>query len=248
MSSLKTWWCLVALFSGVAAGCLDEPTGPTLVGGGRRALFIGNSYLYTMDIPGLVQALADSAGGDSIAVATVAFPDFALIDHWREGTARREIAKGGWEWVILQQGPSSVGTNRDSLRIWSKLFADFMTEGTPALFSAWPSSSRRGDFANAIESYRLAAVAVDGLFLPVASAWLAAWRFDANMQLYQDGLHPSAEGAYLSAATVYGALLGQSPLDLPDGVRTRGGLTVIIEPARAQLLRQAAAEALAQLR
>jgi len=227
------------------AGCLSASApGPRLIGEGRRALFIGNSYLYAMDIPGIVQALADSAKGDQIAVETVAGPDMALIDHWFEGTARREIAKGGWEWVIMQQGPSSVEVNRDSLRLVAKLFADVMTGGTPALFSAWPAEQRRQDFDRAIESYRLAAADVSGAYLPVAAAWLAAWQRDPSLNLYADGLHPSAAGAYLSALVVYGRLLGKSPLALPNGVRTRLGRELIINPTVAQLLREAAAEAL----
>src|SRR6476646_1101634 len=105
-----------------AAGCLSA-TAPTLIGDGRPILFIGNSYTYVNDLPGIVQALADSAGGEKIAVETVAEPDFALVDHWARGTAQREISKGGWAFVVLQQGPSSVGVNRDTLRLATKLFA-----------------------------------------------------------------------------------------------------------------------------
>ena len=88
---------------GFSLACLNSGgTGPKLVGEGRRVLFIGNSYLYLQDIPGIVQALADSAHGDKLAVETVAGPDMALVDHWFTGEARSEISKGGWEWVVLQ--------------------------------------------------------------------------------------------------------------------------------------------------
>src|SRR5262245_28146207 len=172
-----------------------------LSGEGRRVLFIGNSYLYTQDIPGIVQALADSAKGDRLAVQTVAGPDMALIDHWSAGDARREIAKGGWEWVVLQQGPSSVDVNRDTLRLAVKLFAGEMgrVNARPALFSAWPTEARRQDFERAIESYALASADVNGVFMPVAAAWLSAWKRNPSLQLYADGLHPSLAGAYLSA-------------------------------------------------
>jgi hypothetical protein len=237
---------MCAMFAATAlASCLSAGVaGPQLIGEGRRALFIGNSYLYSMDIPGLVQAFADSAKGDQIAVETVAGPDLALIDHWDEGTARGEILKGGWEWVIMQQGPSSTELNRDTLRRAAKLFADVMTGGTPALFSAWPTQPRRADFERAIESYRLAAADVNGALLPVAAAWLAAWQRNPSLTLYADGVHPSAEGAYLSAIVVYGALLGKPVLELPNGVRTRGNRVLILDPAVAQLLREAANEAL----
>jgi len=177
----------------------------------------GNSYLYFNDIPGIAQALADSAKGDKLAVETIAAPDVALVDHLADGAARNEIAKGGWEWVVLQQGPSSVEVNRDTLRLATKLFSPGIAavKARPALFSAWPSAARIQDFDRAIESYRLAAADVDGLLLPVAAAWLAAWKRDSSISLYADGLHPSASGAYLSALVVYSTLLGKSPIGLP---------------------------------
>ena len=217
----------------------------TLSGEGRRALFIGNSYLYTQDIPGIVQALADSAKGDQIAVQTIAGPDMALIDHWNGGDARREIAKSGWEWVVLQQGPSSVEVNRDTLRLATKLFASEMARvgAHPALFSAWPSESRKQDFDRAIDSYTVAAADVNGLLLPVAAAWLAAWRRNPSLQLYVDGLHPSVAGAYLSGLVVYSRLLGKTPVGLPSTLRLRSGRLLTVDRETAALLQDAAAEA-----
>ena len=229
----------------IASACLDTvPTDPEPIGEGRRALFIGNSYLYTQDIPGIVQALADSAGGDQIAVATVAGPDLALIDHWKLGAAREAIAQGGWEWVILQQGPSSVEVNRDSLRLVSRLFAGDITQAgaQPALFSAWPTSDRRQDFPRAIESYTLAAADVNGLLLPVASAWLAAWARDPSLGLYADRLHASPAGAYLASLVIYSRLLGKTPIGLPARLRLRSGETIAISTQVAAVLQAAAAE------
>lgn len=229
----------------IASACLGTgPTDPQPIGEGRRALFIGNSYLYTQDIPGIVQALADSAGGDQIAVATVAGPNLALIDHWNLGTARQTIAQGGWEWVILQQGPSSVAINRDSLRLVSQLFAgDIRQAGAqPALFSAWPASDRTQDFPRAIESYTLAAADVNGLLLPVASAWLATWARDPAVGLYADGLHASPAGAYLSALVIYSRLLGKTPIGLPARLQLRSGGTIAISSQLAAVLQAAAAE------
>jgi hypothetical protein len=234
---------LFAVFSGCLGG--DTVSGPQLDGEGRRVLFIGNSYLYFEDIPGIVQALADSAGGDKLAVETIAAPDFALIDHWNTVTARAEIAKGGWEWVVLQQGPSSVEVNRDTLRLATKLFAAEIAKvnAKPALFSAWPSQPRRQDFDRAIESYALAAADVDGILLPVAAAWLAAWEREPAIELYADGLHASPEGAYLSALVIYARLLGKSPVGLPPRLRLRSGEIIAIDAQRAALLQSAAAEA-----
>jgi len=177
-------------------------------------------------------------------VMTIVGPNYALIDHWKEGTARSQIGEHAFEWVVLQQGPSSVEINRDSLRLVTKLFADEMTKAgnaTPALFSAWPGEDRRQDFTSAIESYTLAAADVNGVLLPVASGWLAAWDRVSTLQLYADGLHPSDEGAYLAALVIYATLLGQSPVGLPATVRTHAGVTIAIDPTTAAALQDAAA-------
>ena len=240
---LSRWSALFLL--GACLGDLEGAglTEPQLIGEGRRALFIGNSYTYFADIPGIVQAMADSAGGDRIAIETVAGPDMALIDHWRAGTATREIAEGGWEWVILQQGPSSVQVNRDSLRLLTQMFgAEIAKVGAkPALFSAWPSASRPQDFDRAIESYVLAAGDVGGILLPVAASWKKAWEGNASIQMYADGLHPSHNGAYLAAATIYSKLLNRTPQGLPFTLRTRTGVLISVTPSIGGILQSAAA-------
>jgi hypothetical protein len=232
------------------AACLSSAiSGPQLSGSGTPVLFIGNSLTYVNDLPGIVQALADSAGGPAIAVETVAFPDYALIDHWNEGSAaghaRAEIAKGGWKFVVLQQGPSSTEVNRDTLRLATRMFAQEMSKfgATAALLSAWPTVDRRQDFPRAIESYTLAAGDVNGVLLPVAAAWLAAWRRDSTLALYSDGLHPSIDGSYLSALAIYAVLEHRTPMGLPSRLRLRSGAAVFVDQKIAGILQAAAAEA-----
>jgi hypothetical protein len=245
---MRTWRAIIwlgAVF--VLAACAGSgTTEPKLIGEGRRVLFVGNSYLYTLDVPGLVQALADSAG-EKIAIMSVVGPDMALIDHVAVGVAITQIRKGGWEWVVLQQGPSAAELNRDTLRLATKILADEMAKvgAMPALFSAWPQQHRRVDFPRAIESYQLAAQDVSGIFLPVAYAWLTAWESDAAIELYADGLHPSAAGAYLAALVIYGRLLNKTPIGLPARVQLRSGGVLSVPPAVATMLQQSAAAALA---
>jgi len=230
-----------------AAGCLgarSSPTGPRLVGEGRRILFVGNSLTYVNDLPGMLQALADSAGGDQLAVETVAGPDFALVDHWKEGTAVHEIAEGGWELVVLQQGPSSVAVNRDSLRLFTGRFATEIAKvnARPALYSVWPTLARQQDFPRAIESYTLAAADVNAVLLPVASAWLAAWERKPTLELYgPDGFHPTLTGTYLAALVMYAKILNKSPVGLPARFHLRSGPTIAIDPQTARLLQEVAA-------
>lgn len=243
---------VLALVSALALGCSSAPSGPgvpALVGEGRRMLFVGNSLTYWNDLPLIVQALADSAGGASLAVMMVAFPDFNLDDHRARGTAERAIALGGWEVVVLQQGPSSLPENRAQLRASVGVLSGEIraVSATPALYSVWPQSSRRADFDAAIESYRLAAQDVSGLLFPVAAAWLAAWERDPALALYSpDGLHPSTAGSYLAALVMYGVLYDRSPVGLPARVRLASGAELGVSAAVSAVLQEAAAAVLAR--
>jgi hypothetical protein len=207
--------------------------------GARRLLFIGNSYLYTQNIPAVVAAFA-KAGGEEVIVRSVTGPDMGLYDHLQSGAAVSTVQRNRWGFVILQQGPSSVSYNRDSLVAATRIFDALIrrSSGKTALFSSWPSQSRQQDFARAIESYQLAAADVNGIYLPVAPAWLIAWQMDPSLQLYSDGLHPSAAGAYLSAMVVYATIFQKTPRGLPNEV---AGL--VLDLPTATILQSAAAQA-----
>jgi hypothetical protein len=212
---------------------------------GRPILFVGNSLTYVNDLPGILQAMADSAGGAKLAVATVAFPDYALEDHWAQGSAVKAIKGGGWEYVIMQQGSSALPDSRINLRQWTKNFAAEIRKvsAQPGLYMVWPQSDRQFDFQDVITSYTLAASDVNGTLFPVGSAWLAAWKRDPSIALYSpDGLHPSIAGSYLAAAVMYAKLYGKSPVGLPAGLRLHSGATVSIDRNLAALLQAAAAE------
>lgn len=237
---------LALIISLLGVGCTlgSVPTDVPVLGTGTKVLFIGNSYLYFNDIPGMVQAIADSANGEEIAFAIIASPNLALIDHWKNGNARQTVRADDWTWVILQQGPSSVDLNRDTLRIAAKLFADevAVVKGKTALFSAWPAADRAQDFDRAIESYALAAADVNGTLLPVAAAWVSTMKKNPSIQLYADGLHPSVEGAYLSSLVLYAKIIGKDPRSAVTTFRTSTGRLVVITPAVANVLKAAAAE------
>ncbi len=230
---------LVALGCGAGAGPL-APLAP----GGHHVLFIGNSLTYVNDLPGTLSALAASAG-DTIRVSTVAKPDFALIDHLNGGSdALEAIRVGGWEYVVLQQGSSSLPANRDSLVLWTKMFDPYIRAvgATPALYMVWPTADRREFFDAVRASYLEAAQAVHGAFWPAGAAWVAAWSRDSTLPLYAgDGLHPSPMGTYLAALVMYERITGHDARRLP-GQAVVQGRTLAASEATVRLLQEAAHE------
>ena len=219
-----------------------------LPAGGTHVLFIGNSLTYVNDLPSTVAGLA-SAGGDTVRTSQVTFANYALVDHVADGTALSAIRLGGWHYVVLQQGPSSVQMNRDSLILMTQYFDSYIRSAgaRTALYSVWPAISNFSTFSRAIESYRLAAAAVNGVYLPAGAAWLAAWAKDSTLQLYgADGLHPSELGTYLSALVMYERFTGKDARQLPAQAVVAGRTLVAVQAATVRLLQAAAHETNAQ--
>src|SRR5262245_4313860 len=106
----------VLLLAIASLGCGNAPSAPDASGGpttgappaaGARVLFVGNSLTEGNGLAQMVRTLASQAG-EPIAVEAITFGGYALEDHWNEGSARRAIARGGWRFVVLRQGPSSL--------------------------------------------------------------------------------------------------------------------------------------------
>jgi hypothetical protein len=231
----------------VSVGCGDAPVKPP--GGPSpqpvRVLFVGNSLTQVNDLPAMVEALSRAAGDDPpLDAGSVAFGGFALEDHLAEGSAARAIAEGGWDVVVLQQGPSALPASRENLIEFSGRFATLIRAAgaRPALYGVWPSQDRIFDLDACIESYRLAAVAVDGTSLPAGAAWKAAWARAPALPLYgTDGFHPSALGTYLAALVIYSRLMNRSPIGLPGELDVAGSRLSIPQDQRAVVQAAAAA-------
>ena len=242
----------VALLAALGCTIADPPTGegqpPELEpvrppAGTISVLFVGNSLTYSNDLPGMVERLLAGADLGPVAVTSYSFPNFGLQDHWVNPLTMSAVA-GGWDFVILQQGPSAT-QGRPSLLDYSVRFADEIRDagGTPGLYMVWPASSRDFDFDGVSDSYATAAELVDGLLFPAGEAWRAAWRKDASLQLYSgDGFHPSVVGSYLAALVIYEQLSGHDLADLP--LTTPADLGLFTTDAQTvRLLHDAAAEA-----
>jgi hypothetical protein len=126
-----------------------------------RVLFIGNSLTFANNLPAMVTAIGQQQGV-TIQCETVAFPDYSLDDHVQRGDAVRAIARGGWSFVVLQQGPSALPESRVQLRASAKTLGQAVrrTGARTAMYMVWPSAARSADFDRVSESYAIAATDV----------------------------------------------------------------------------------------
>lgn len=214
------------------------------LGASAKVLFIGNSLTYSNDMPDMLAALADSAGLD-LQVDAITEPGAALEDHFRARSAHGAIATGGYQLVILQQGPSSLPESQAHLLEWTTRYNTRIRAGgaKPALYMVWPDISRLSFFNAVHASYSNAALAVGGMFIPAGESWRIAWATDPELPLYAaDQFHPSPLGSYAAALTIFCALYQQNPLGLTARLSLPTG-TVQIDPAQAGAVQRAAWQA-----
>jgi hypothetical protein len=150
---------LLLLSAGCAGGNASLDPRPA---GGYHVLFIGNSLTYVNDLPGTVAALASSVD-DTIRVESVTRPNFALIDHVNGmSDAVEVIGRGDWDYVVLQQGPTTQQIGRDTLILAVRLLDPEIRAagGRPATLMVWPPSGNRAAFDQVLASYRQAADSV----------------------------------------------------------------------------------------
>ena len=165
-----------------------------------------------------------------------------LEDHWNRGS-REGISRGSWDYIVLQQGPSSLPESRVDLRKWSIEWANEVRRAgaKPALYMVWPYQGQKDGFTLVSRSYREAAAASESQILPAGEAWAEALRADPRLSLYQsDHLHPTEAGTYL-ASLVIAHRLGRVRLEsVPESLRLVGGRNVSIPTPIAKRLREAA--------
>ena len=171
-------------------------------------LFIGNSLTYANDLPNLVKTYATARAKD-ISVTTIAKGNYALIDHWVDGDIQKHIKSGDYDFVIVQQGPSSQTYGRGLLiEYGGKISALCKANNTKlAYYMVWPSLTYYATFDGVIYSYTRAADINNDILCPVGSVWKSYFDQTNDFSYYgQDGFHPSLLGSTIAAQIIYESL------------------------------------------
>lgn len=173
-----------------------------------KLLFIGNSLTYTNDLPNLVKDYAQSKG-KSISVKSVAYGNYALIDHWEDGEIQTLIETQSYNYVIVQQGPSSQAFGKALLLEYGEKISDLCRENYTnlAFYMVWPSITYYDTFQGVIDNYRLVATLNNDILCPVGEVWKSHFDTTNDFSYYgSDGFHPSLEGSQVAAQVIYEAL------------------------------------------
>jgi hypothetical protein len=219
-----------------------------------RALFLGNSYTASNNLPQMISRIAH-AMGDSLYYTANTPGGYTFSGHCTNATSLSMIAAGPWDYVILQeqsQIPSLSDAEVDSLcfpfarRLDSLIrVQDSCTE--TMFFMTW--GRKNGDASNCAvwppvctfegmqerlrKSYLQMGADHHASVAPVGMAWAAVRQMVPSFDLWSpDESHPSLHGSYLTACVFYTMLFHKST----EACTYTAGLT----PADALLLQQVA--------
>ena len=191
--------------------------------GPMRVLFIGNSYTYCNDLPGVLIRLAAAADPPlAVEAEHVTKGGWSLQQHWADGIAIEEIRRGGWDVVVLQDkstgpvdwpGPVSMKAHA------RKFHAEIEKIGARTVFyMTWARQHKPEMIEPLAACYGEIAEELGAVAAPVGRAWQRALAQRPGLVLHvADRSHPNQLGSYLAACVFYATLTGRDPRGLPNG-------------------------------
>lgn len=219
--------CMILL---TALGCsptinCDNPQDAAMC---TRILFIGNSFTFENDLPGMFTKLANS-GGQPVVTGMAAQGGWTLADHVNTSETMNQISGSKWDYVVLQEQseiPAFEQSREASMYPAARtLVRQIAAVGArPIFFMTW--AHQNGLPENNLQDYKTMQFQIDIGYMgiaqelsawvaPVGYAWLLAEGQNPQLDLWQeDGSHPSVQGTYLAACVFYAVIFRQSPVGL----------------------------------
>ena len=191
----------------------------------KSVLFIGNSYTYVNDLPGLLASVAQSAG-DSVIYDSNCIGGYTFQLHSTNATTLQKIAQGNFNYVVLQeqsQLPSfPISQVQSSVYPYARTLDSLITIANPCtetvFYMTW--GRKNGDASNCANwpplctysgmdsllrmRYEYMANTNNAFVSPVGAVWRHIRNNYPGIELYNaDESHPSIAGSYAAACTFY---------------------------------------------
>ncbi len=219
---------LIALSATFCAGAKKQADEDSV-----RILFIGNSFTYHNNMPDMVRDIATTQKL-KYSCSRIVKGGQRLSGHLKDPVLTETLAKGGWDYVIIQEqssdpaGPTSLV--REKVYPAAHTLDSLVHAGSPdakvIFFMTWGhkygsifnvrnndhsyplSDSYEGMQERLKTSYLEMAYDNNAWCAPVGMAWKVAKEQMPNLWLYnQDSYHPSKAGSYLAANVIFTTIL-----------------------------------------
>jgi hypothetical protein len=211
-----------------------------------RVLFIGNSHTYYHDMPQMIAALAQAAGqGNRLSVEMCTGHAVNLKWHWHNRPTRDLIAKGGWDYVVLQERSGGPLQDEASMLEYARLLdAEIKTIGARTVFyMTWAQQDRPDTQRIVTAAYEQITRELGAILAPVGSAWENALQADSGFGLHgRDRRHANPAGSYLAACVFFAVFFNISPEGLPGHLTFNDKVLVDITADSAFFLQRIAFE------
>lgn len=218
-------------------------------------LFLGNSYIYTNNLPGMLKKIAISDAGNPkrFIVDSYTMGGATLKNLWEKKEARNLLGARHWDYVVLQEQslwamyPDRIKETFSSVYNWNQEILKF--SGKPLLFATWARQSDSAWYTNTEYAFLQSSNYMQYMLdyytnnlgkslnigvIQVGDYWAYAQSEYPDLSLYAlDGSHPSPAGSYLTALVFY-RFFAQRSLDSVTYAPPS------LSPAQATLLRKIA--------
>lgn len=215
------------------AGTKDGAIGNAGDASPLHVLFIGDSYTYVNDLPGMLTSIAATSGTTPLITTDELVQGGSTLEMLWEAGAPEKIQQGPWTQVVLQGQSlepltSLPGNDQSTFQTYAKQFGDLIVAAgaQPALLDTWARAPgdaiygpyALGDFACPAEMQdeltiayaKAATLEPKGLLVCAGEAFEEAIAQHPDIVLQQsDFSHPTVAGTYLAASTLYVALTGK---------------------------------------
>jgi TPR repeat protein len=190
----------------------------------RTILFLGHSRVYYNNMPDFVRGLADSANApEKYQITMRALPGATLERLWKDAEVQRLLEEKQWDDVIIQ-GEAGGLINKSRLASFldygERLIGKARQRGARAsIIVQWnygsqvfkdptPELMDANDRALQNDHRALADLTGAGL-MNSGMAWRILSSAEPSIHLdKEDGVHPTLQGSYLSALTIFACLSG----------------------------------------
>lgn len=183
-----------------------------------RILFVGNSLIYTSNLPAVLDAVGD-ANGQSIQSEMLVKGGATLSHHVEDGSVNTALEKGRYDYVVLQErggdlvcfDTGSCEPARVSMEALQSLAATAREHGaTPLFLGTYQGSPGASD--RLLEGEVQAAAAASVPLIPVSALYAQGLASHPDLPWHAaDGMHPGRQLQLLDAVLLYRELVGGYP-------------------------------------
>ncbi len=197
----------------------------------KRVLFLGNSFTYVNDLPGMIAEIAKSTG-DSLSYDSNLPGGHSIGNHSLNTVSIGKIMLGNWDFVVLQGQSYELATETPEVypfpyaRKLDSLINVYNDCAETVFYMTWglkngdPSSCATVPFLCTYEkmdsiihsNYRRMTDSNDAIVSAVGAVWRSIRKTNPLIELYQsDESHPSLAGTYAAACCFYASLYRKNP-------------------------------------